>query len=90
MEGCVLLAEKVEKEEMEDWWTRHSQKKGDVGVKNEKKKQGEKMESFFCAVHESLTDFRSFDLTNFLCNLRSDNLSFRCLCLCHISSYSFT
>ena len=31
----------MEKEEMEEWWTRHSQskkkKKGDVGVENDKK-----------------------------------------------------
>ena len=49
--------------------TRHSQskkrKKGDVGVENEKgKEEGEKMESFFCEVHEFLTDFGSFNVTN--------------------------
>ena len=60
VEGCAILMTevrgKVEKEEMEEWWTRQSgkkkKKKGDVGVENEKEKQeGERMESFFCVVH---------------------------------------
>ena len=82
MEECAMLAErgeKVDKEEVEEWWTRHSQskkkEKGDVGVGNEKKKEKEeeeKMESFFCKVHELLTDL---NVTNFLSNSRSDNLS---------------
>ena len=47
MEGCEILTEarkKVQKEEME-WWTRHSRdrkkEKGNVGVENEREKEGE-------------------------------------------------
>ena len=32
------------------------------------------MERFFYAVYEFLFDFKSFDVTNFLCNLQSDSL----------------
>ena len=56
------------KEEMEEWKTRHSRgrkrKQGDVGIESEKEKrgeeEGEKMESFFCDVHEFLTDYTNF------------------------------
>ena len=86
---------KVEKEEMEEWWTRHSrsEKKGD------ERQEGE---GFFCEVHEFLTDFGGFYVTNFLSNSGSDNLSsslslpcrllylyLRRLCLC-VAAFVFT
>ena len=60
MEECTRLAEvrnKVEREETEEWRTRHprdkKKEKRDVGVEKEKEKEeGERMESFFCNVHE--------------------------------------
>ena len=41
-------------------------RRGDVGFENEKEKQKRKrMESFFCAVCEVLTDFKSFGVYEF-------------------------
>ena len=63
MEGCEIR-KKVEKEELEEWGTRHSRdrkkKKGDVGAEKAEEEEGEKMEFFFCELHKFLTDYTSF------------------------------
>ena len=83
VEKCPILTEvrkKVEKEEMEGWWTRHlgnrKKRRGMWGLRTRRSKREKKWRVFFCAVHELLTDFMSFDVTDFLCNLRPITCAF--------------
>ena len=70
MEECTKMVElrrEIEKNELEEWRTRHARsrkrERGDVGVDKEKEKQeGERpgrMESFFCAVYVFFDRFRA-------------------------------